>query len=50
MIKDLYLIIPKNNKIRKLGLQNNKIKDISLISRLYLPYLEVLDLSVNNFG
>ena len=48
MIKDLYSIIPKDNKIRKLGLQNNKIKDISLISRLYLPFLEVLDLSVNN--
>ena len=48
LIKDLYSIIPKDNKIRKLGLQNNKIKDISLISRLYLPYLEVLDLSVNN--
>ena len=48
MIKDLYLIIPKDNKIRKLSLQNNKIKDISLISRLYLPYLGVLDLSVNN--
>ena len=48
LIKDLYSIIPKDNKIRKLGLQNNKIKDISLISRLYLPFLEVLDLSVNN--
>jgi Leucine-rich repeat (LRR) protein len=48
LIKDLYLIIPKDNEIRKLGLQNNKIKDIPLISRLYLPYLEVLDLSVNN--
>jgi len=47
LIKDLYCIIPKNNKIERLRLDNNGIKDLSLLPRIPLPKLKSLDLSVN---
>ena len=49
MIKYLFLIItykPKN-KIKKLILRNNNIKDPSILNRINFSRLEVLDLSVN---
>ena len=48
MIKELYLIIPYKNKIKKLCLDNNKIENISLLSRIPLPKIQVLDLSMND--
>lgn len=50
MINDLYSIIPKKNQIKKLILTNNKIKDASRLSRLFLPYLSILDLSINKIS
>ena len=48
LLKDLYLIVPKINKIKRLILHNVHIKDFSLLFRLHLNYLEELDLAVNN--
>ena len=50
MIKDLYCIIQKNNKIKKFKLNNNDIKDPSLLTRIPLPELKSLDLSVNKIN
>ena len=49
MLKDLFLIITSNsiNKIKKLILRNNFIKDLSVLKRINFHRLEVLDLAVN---
>ena len=50
MLKDLFLIITSKsiNKIKKLILRNNEIKDPSLLKRVNFGRLEVLDLAVND--
>ena len=48
MLEDLYLIIPKNNKIHILVLNNNGITNTSLLTRIPLPHLNELNLAVNN--
>ena len=48
MLKDLYFIIPYNNEIKELNLRNNNIHDTFILTRIHLPNLEVLDLSLNN--
>ena len=47
IIKDLYYLIPKENKIKLLKIDNNEIDDISLLTRIPLYHLEELDLSLN---
>lgn len=49
MLQELFLIITymPNNKIRKLSLRNNDIKDPSLLNRINFNHLEELDLAVN---
>ena len=47
ILNDLYLLIPDNNEIKILKLDNNNIKDLSILSRIPLYNLKVLDLSLN---
>ena len=47
LLRDLYLIIKHDNKITELLLDDNLIKDASLISRMPLKKLKLLDLSLN---
>ena len=49
MVKDLYYLLSnyKNNNILDIMLDNNKISDISILSKIPLPNLEMLDLSLN---
>ena len=47
ILEDLYLIIPKGNKIKKLSLANTGITDISMLTRIPLYHLKELNLSVN---
>ena len=49
MLKDLFLIITykSKNKIKKLILRNNDIKDPSILKRVNFNKLKVLDLAVN---
>ena len=48
MLLDLYLIIKPDNNIKELKLDDNQIKNVSLISRIPLNELKLLDLSLNN--
>jgi len=48
IIKDLYYLIPKENKIELLKIDNNEIDDVSLLTRIPLYHLKELDLSLNN--
>ena len=48
ILEDLFLSIPPKSIIKKIKLVNCKIKDISILSRLQLDYLEVLNLSWNS--
>ena len=47
LLQKLYLIIKPENTIKELNLHNNGLKDVSLISRIPLIKLELLDLSSN---
>ena len=47
LLQELYLILDPNKPVKKLFLQDNKIKDASLISRMPLRKLNFLDLSMN---
>ena len=49
MLKDLFLIITyaSENKIEKLILRNNNIKDASILARINFSKLKTLDLAVN---
>ena len=47
ILKDLYLILDHHKTIKRLNLQNNNIKDASIISRFPLKKLQFLDLSLN---
>ena len=47
LIEDLYLKIKPDNKIKQLKLDDNLIKDVSLLSRIPLKNLVLLDLSLN---
>ena len=47
ILKDLYLILPKDNELKELRLADCGINDISILSRLYLPQVEKIDLSFN---
>ena len=47
ILKELYLCINPDIPIKILNLQNNNIKDASLLSRIPLNKLEILDLSLN---
>ena len=47
ILNDLYLIIPEDNKINQLSLDDNNLHDISIINRIPLYNLSYLDLSVN---
>ena len=47
ILKDLYLILPKDNELKELRLADCGIDDISILSRLYLPQVERIDLSFN---
>ena len=47
ILEDLYLIIPKGNKIKKLSLANTGITDISMLTRIPLYHLKELNLSFN---
>ena len=47
ILKDLYLILPKDNELKELRLADCGISDISILSRLYLPQVEKIDLSFN---
>ena len=48
LLQELYLMINPENKIKKLNLHNNKIKDASLLSRIPLKNLQILDISLNH--
>ena len=48
LLLDLYLIIRPDNNIKQLKLDDNQIKNASLISRIPLYKLKILDLSLNN--
>ena len=48
LLKEIFIIITFNNKIRKLKLTNNKIEDPSILNRIQFEHLEELDLSINN--
>ena len=52
MLKKLFLIIAykTKNKIKKLILRNNKIKDPSILSRIHFSKLQTLDLSINEIA
>ena len=47
LLQELYLILTPDKPVKKLILQNNEIKDASLISRMPLRKVELLDLSLN---
>lgn len=47
LLQDLYLIMKRDNKITELLLDDNLIKDASIISRMPLKNLKLLDLSLN---
>jgi Leucine-rich repeat (LRR) protein len=49
MLKDLYYLLSnhKNNRIKYLVLDDNKITDPSIVSRFPLPNLRMIDLSLN---
>ena len=47
IIKDLYPLINFPNKIKNLILDDNKLQDLSLLNRMPLYNLELLDLSLN---
>ena len=47
LLKDLYLVINCKNIISELYLNNNEIRDASLLCRMPLVKLKILDLSVN---
>ena len=47
VIRDLYLLSSKYDETKKLILANNKIDDISILSRISFKKLETLDLSMN---
>ena len=47
LLQELYLIIKPENKIKELRLDDNEIKNASLISRMPLNMLKLLDLSLN---
>ena len=50
ILKNLFIIITQKNenRIRKLKLANNKIKNPSILNRIQFNFLEELDLSLNN--
>ena len=50
LLRELYLIINQDLKIKKLNLHNNEIKDASLLGRINLRYLEELDISLNKIN
>ena len=50
MLKDLYLILPKKNNLRKLKIDNNGLQNLSLFERFSLPKLKELDLSLNKIN
>ena len=47
ILKDLYLILPEINDLSELRLADCGIDDIFILSRLFLPKLEKIDLSFN---
>ena len=47
ILKELYLIIDHKKTVKRLILQNNRIKDASILSRIPLRKIEYLDLSLN---
>ena len=47
ILKDLYLILPKDNELTELRLADCGISDISILTRLNLPKVENIDLSFN---
>ena len=47
LIKDLFPLVNSPNKIRYLYLDDNKLQDLSLLTRMPLYHLEKLDLSLN---
>ena len=47
LLQELYLITTPSKPIKVLILQNNNIKDASLLSRMPLRQLKILDISVN---
>ena len=48
LLQELYLIVKPDNKIKELKLDDNEIKNASLLSRIPLNKLKMLDLSLNN--
>ena len=48
MLKYIFINIPSNNKIITLKLDNNKIKDPSILNRIEFNFLEELHLNSNN--
>ena len=48
LIKELYLLIGKDNKIQHLNLMNNDIRNLNLLTPINFTHLRVLDLSGNN--
>ena len=50
ILQELYLIIKPDNIIRILNLHNNKLKDVSILSRIPLRKLQWLDLSLNEIN
>ena len=48
LLLDLYLLVKPENKIKYLKLDDNKINNVSLLSRIPLDNLKLLDLSLNN--
>ena len=47
ILKDLYLILPEINDLTELKLADCGIDNISVLSRIYLPKVEKIDLSFN---
>ena len=47
LLQELYLILNPNKPVITLNLQNNDIKDASLLSRMPLRQLKILDISLN---
>lgn len=47
MLQELYCILTPHKNVKILNLQNNLIKDASLLSRMPLRKLQILDISVN---
>ena len=50
ILEDLFLILPKDNKLEKLILRNNNIKDFSKLTRIPLFNLISLDLALNEIN